>query len=252
MNDDSTPKLPLRDAYPFGADHGLEREVNEVHHMHIEWPVGSALKYTTSVKCGYIIALFERQAIFEDFKAKHWPFGNTPAGETKRLFYLRIKQQYDGSSSSGGDPEVLPDETEDLEDTDQAFPLEAHLRDFLDRNPSCIEPGLKIYDADNRHGKEYAIEGGFIDLLAVDRDQRFVVIELKLGRGRNKAVGQLSYYMAWVDKNLGGGPCRGMIIAKDIPDDLLLAVQRVPEVSLHRYNLSVSVDQVSPKPQLGP
>lgn len=244
MNDDSSIKLPLRAAYPFGAAHDLEREMNEIHHMRIKWREGSEISYTTSLKCGYVIDLFEKHGIFEDFKTNHWPIGNTPAGETKRLFYLRIKQQYDGSPDSS-EPDVLPDEAEDIEDADQEFPLEAHLRDFLNKNPSCIEPGLKIYEANNRHGKEYAIEGGFIDLLAVDRDQRFVVIELKLGRGRNKAIGQLSYYMAWVDKNLGiGGRCRGMIIAKDIPDDLLLAVQRVPDVSLHRYNLSVSIEQV--------
>jgi len=53
--------------------------------------------------------------------------------------------------------------------------------------------------------------------------------------------------MGWVDKNLGKGPCRGMIIAKEIPDDLLLAVQRVPGVSVSRYHLSVSVELVSTK-----
>jgi hypothetical protein len=68
-----------------------------------------------------------------------------------------------------------------------------------------------------------------------------------VGRGRNKTVGQLLYYMGWVDKNLGKGPCRGMIIAKEIPDDLMLAVQRVPGVSLFRYHLNVSVEPVSPK-----
>jgi hypothetical protein len=38
-----------------------------------------------------------------------------------------------------------------------------------------------------------------------------------------------------------------MIVAKEIPDDLILAVQRVPGVTLYRYSLSVSVELVSPK-----
>ena len=75
-----------------------------------------------------------------------------------------------------------------------------------------------------------------------------MVIELKVGRGRNKTVGQLLYYMGWVDKNLGKVPCRGMIVAKEIPNDLLLAVQRVTGVSLARYKLAVSVELVSSKP----
>jgi endonuclease len=81
-----------------------------------------------------------------------------------------------------------------------------------------------------------------------DRNERFVVIELKVGKGRNKAVGQLLYYMGWVDKELGKAPCRGLIIAKEIPDDLVLAVQRVPGVSLARYKLSVSVETVYTSP----
>jgi hypothetical protein len=51
--------------------------------------------------------------------------------------------------------------------------------------------------------------------------------------------------MAWVDKHLGNGPCRGIIVAKEITDDLVLAVERVQGVSLNRYKLSVSVEQVS-------
>jgi hypothetical protein len=53
--------------------------------------------------------------------------------------------------------------------------------------------------------------------------------------------------MGWVDKHLGNGSCRGVIIAKDIPDDLVLAIQRVPDVSLYRYTLAVSVELVAPK-----
>ncbi len=50
---------------------------------------------------------------------------------------------------------------------------------------------------------------------------------------------------AWVDKNLGKGPCRGIVVAKEITDDLVLAAQRVQGVSLFRYTLSVAVEKVS-------
>ncbi len=51
--------------------------------------------------------------------------------------------------------------------------------------------------------------------------------------------------MGWVDNNLGNeARCRGIIIAKDIPDDLALAVQRVPDVKLFRYNFSFTVEAV--------
>ena len=95
-------------------------------------------------------------------------------------------------------------------------------------------------------GVEFSIEGGFIDILAVDKENRLVVIELKVSKGRSKTIGQLLYYMGWVDKNLEKDQCRGMIIANEITDDLITAVQRVPGVALARYNLNVAVEMVHP------
>lgn len=89
------------------------------------------------------------------------------------------------------------------------------------------------------------MDEGRVDILARDKTGRFVVFELKVSRGRNKTLGQILYYMGWVDKHLGKGPCRGIIIAKDISDDLILATRRVQGVSLYRYKLSVSVEQVT-------
>ncbi len=88
------------------------------------------------------------------------------------------------------------------------------------------------------------MEGGRIDLLAIDRNNKFVVIELKLSQGRNRALGQLLYYMGWVDKNLGGGPCRGFIIANDIDEQLSVAVSRVSGVSLAQYRMSFTIEHV--------
>jgi hypothetical protein len=62
-----------------------------------------------------------------------------------------------------------------------------------------------------------------------------VVVELKVSKGRSRTIGQFLYYMGWVDKNLGKGSCRGMIIAKEITPDLVIAVRRVPGVTLGRY-----------------
>jgi hypothetical protein len=65
-----------------------------------------------------------------------------------------------------------------------------------------IETGLQLYASPERNGVEFPVEGGRMDLLAVDGNGKFVVIELKLSQGRNKTLGQLLYYMGWVDKNL--------------------------------------------------
>ncbi len=211
--------------------------------MDIEWD----RSYTSSLRKGYIVDLFEKRGVLEEFKTNRWAFGNTPDGDAKRRRFLRIKRQYEDFLAGRGGSDETGDVGSEDEESDQQFAAESDLRDFLAKNPTCIEAGLSLYQVGDQSGVEFPIEGGFIDMLAVDREGRFVVIELKVGRGRNKTVGQLLYYMAWVDKNLGKGSCRGMIIAKDISDDLMLAVQRAPGVSVLRYRLAVSVELVSPK-----
>jgi hypothetical protein len=242
MDTHPTKTLSLKAAYGFGAKHGLQHEVDEIRNMVIEWD----LSYTSSLRRGYIVELFEKNGIFEEFKTSCWSYGNTPGGEAKRKRSLRIKQQYENFLAGSNGQEGLDEDDAEAEETDQAFAAETDLRDFLAKNPTHIEPGLSLYQTEGRSGVEFPIENGFIDILAIDRDKRFVVIELKVGRGRNKTVGQLLYYMGWVDKNLGKGPCRGMIIAREISDDLKLAVQRVPGISVARYHLTVSVEFVSP------
>ena len=98
------------------------------------------------------------------------------------------------------------DEEEDAA-TPTAFALEHHLQGFIAKGIEKIPFGrkLKLYeDSDGRNGVEYPTDTGRIDILAVsdDDDQDFFVIELKLSRGSDQAIGQLMRYMSWVKENL--------------------------------------------------
>lgn len=242
MVDEPKETLTLRVAYAFGVQHGLEREVNDIRDMVIEWD----RSYTSSLRRGYIIALFEQHGLFDDFKKQHWSVGNTPAGETKRRRYLCIKSDYEaflagrGSEGDDADEEEPSDEEHALQ-----FAVEAHLRDFLAKNLDRVEPGLHLYSSPDASGVEFQVGGGRIDILALDRAGNFVVIELKLSQGRNKTLGQLLYYMGWVDQHLGQGPCRGFIIARDISHELTVAVARVPGVKLARYVMSFAIEPLA-------
>ena len=236
------PVLPLKEAYRFGAEKGLGEEVQRIRTMEIEWD----LPYTSSLRRGEIVYLFNEHGLFAEFKNEFWPYGDSESGKREVASYLRMKSRYEEFLRTGKQHAAEPDD--DDESADQSFAAERDLREFLAKNPGCIEKGLRIFEDGGKLGNEFTIDEGRgrIDLLAVDAAGKFVVIELKLGKGRNKTLGQLLYYMGWVDKtHTASAPCRGIIIAKDIPPDLILAAKRVPGVSLFSYNLSVSVVPVT-------
>jgi hypothetical protein len=235
--DEGHKVLSLKDAYRFGEEYGLQQEVIEIRDMEIEWD----LSYTSSLRRGYVVDLFTKKQLMEAFNAKYWPAGNTGWGRRRCEFWLGLKHRYEDFLDGRGDEAIDLEEAEE----EQAFAAETHLRDFLANNLSCVEPELRLYREGERSGVEFAVDNGRIDVLAVDRFDRFVVFELKVARGRNKALGQLLYYMGWVDKKLGGGPCRGIIVAREISDDLVLAAQRVQDVTLYRYKLSFAVERAS-------
>ena len=236
-NDGQTKTLSLQAAYLFGIENGLQNEVQEIRDMEIEWD----RSFTSSLRRGYIVDLFEKNDIFESFKKQHWSHGNSPSGETMKRRFLRYKQEYLDYLSGAEDPDEIQ-EVEEL--ADQAFAAESDLRDFLAKNLSLIEPGLSLVEHNGRTGVEFHIEGGRIDLLAQDSNSHYVVIELKLSRGREKTLGQILYYMAWVDKNLGNAPSRGAIIAREIPATLILAASRAESISLFKYELSVTLERI--------
>jgi hypothetical protein len=143
------------------------------------------------------------------------------------------------STDEDADDEIASEPTE--------FAYESDLRDFLARNLGVIEPGLELYREDEISGVEFPVGGRFIDILGVDAHGDLVVIELKVSRGYDRVVGQLLRYMAWIHQHHAedGQSVRGVIVARQITDDLRLAASQARAVSLYEYEMSVSVREVS-------
>lgn len=100
----------------------------------------SGIFHISSLRRGYIIELFERNGVFEEFKAAYWPYGNAPGGESKRRRSLRIKQQHeDFLAGTNGEADIADEEIEE-EESEQAFAAETDLRDFLPRTPVASSP----------------------------------------------------------------------------------------------------------------
>jgi hypothetical protein len=142
------------------------------------------------------------------------------------------------------EPKVSPVEPTD-DEKGQEFVLEKHLQGFLAKNMPIIEPGLRLYkdEENDRDGLEYPVDGRFIDILALDKNDNFVVIELKVSRGYDKVVGQLLRYKNWIKRNMAENSqsVRGIIICKEITDDLLLACDGLDDIELFEYDLYVKL-----------
>jgi hypothetical protein len=128
------------------------------------------------------------------------------------------------------------------------FAYEKDLQNYLARNLHLIENGLTLYDEDGVNGLEFPAGGRFIDILATDARGNLVVIELKVSRGYDRVVGQLLRYKAWIKKNHAepGQAVRGIIVARNISEDLLLACADMEDVRLFEYELSVSLREAKP------
>ena len=70
--------------------------------------------------------------------------------------------------------------------------LEAYLEDWIERDPSLLQQGLVII------GRQIAVEGGRLDLLGLDPQGRWAVIEIKSGQIRRETVAQALDYASCV------------------------------------------------------
>lgn len=127
------------------------------------------------------------------------------------------------------------------------FAVEAHLRDFLAKDITRIEPGLRLFELDDVIGVEVPMGGNrSADLVAIDRDGSLLVIELKVSRGPYVAVGQLLRYMGFAKRHYATGrKVRGMILAATITDDLRIATEPLRDagmdIALRQYTLNFTI-----------
>jgi len=150
----------------------------------------------------------------------------------RRLTWYRHKIRLYIAFRSGSLPDAISDQSvqNDDDETDRTFSLERDLQASLRSNIEQLEAGLAVAD----NGMEVRVEAGLIDILAKDRDGRWVVIELKADIARPSAVTQLLAYMGCLATERGGD-VRGILIAADFDPRIPFAVRAVANVILKRY-----------------
>jgi RecB family endonuclease NucS len=109
--------------------------------------------------------------------------------------------------------------------------FEEDIINYICSNPEVIENGLKIIK------REYEVISGsekrIIDLLGIDKDSNYVVIEVKAHKAGIEVLEQILSYMHLIQKSLSlDKKVRGIIFANEFDEKL-------KEVELSRYNISL-------------
>jgi restriction system protein len=151
-------------------------------------------------------------------------------------YYEEIERLIGGVS---GPKLISTDET--VEDP-SAFALEEHLEDFLVKNWTQTELGKEydIYEEDGETGQQYQTDTGPLDILAVSKDKkRLLVVELKKGRASDAVVGQTLRYMSFVQEMLAekDQSVHGIIIALEDDQKMRRALGMVSNVQFYRYRV---------------
>jgi RecB family endonuclease NucS len=129
-------------------------------------------------------------------------------------------------------------ETEVKESIEASVSLERDLHSYLADRVDEIESGLTLIE----NGIEYQTEAGRIDLLARDASNHLVVIELKAGKAKDNAFGQLLGYMGCLSASEPN--VRGILIASSFDSRVVFAARGLPSVKLVKYHLMFDLQEV--------
>jgi hypothetical protein len=243
------PGFQIAAAYRFAEQSGLTAEAEKIRAM----PIHPSISRGSAVRKGALIELLERKGVMAEFIDHHWPNRHTPAGERRRATFLQRlrlnERRLTGEDPGSEDPDANDGDLE--AEVPSSFALEAHLRDYLARNLNRIQVGnapISLYkDSTGRSGIEYPTAVGPIDILAVDTDGNFFVFELKVGRGPDRAMGQLTRYMGWVKLELANNKSvRGIVVANSIDPKLRYSAAVMPNTLLLEYELDFKIRGVAP------
>ncbi len=105
--------------------------------------------------------------------------------------------------------------------------LEKDLRDYLANKPSVLESGLTLV------GKEYPTQGGNVDLLCQDKRNRYVIVEMKKGRGSDVVVGQVLRYIGALKAE--GKKARAIIVLNEPDKRMDFAISPIGELAKVKY-----------------
>ncbi|MGL5957177.1 MAG: endonuclease NucS domain-containing protein [Phocaeicola sp.] len=167
-----------------------------------------------------------------------------PGSKWKSTHYAwyksKIKNGYISIDSKGDFITEAKNQDEDNSSLKEfSLGLEQDLKSYLSLRLDQLEVGLELVE----DGIEYKTEAGLIDLLAKDKDDNYVVIELKAGKAKDSVIGQTLGYIGALSLEKNTANVRGLIVASDFDNRLLYASRQLPNVRLIKYGVTFSFDE---------
>jgi endonuclease len=166
---------------------------------------------------------------------------NFPRSKWQETHYRWYKSQINtgriqipGVEVPSTDVETEEVDTEISESIDAGVSLERDLHDYLVTRLMEIEPGLTMVDG----GREYQTDAGKIDILAKTEQGELVVIELKAGKAKDSAIGQLLGYMGCLSARTKSEKIRGILIASSFDPRVTFAAKGLSQIKLFKYALN--------------
>lgn len=130
-------------------------------------------------------------------------------------------------------------DSEKIKSTTTQYIDEKALEDYLIKNLSLIEKDL-IYQ-----GRQIKVPGGIIDILAKDKDDNLVIIELKIDNDKS-IIWQALHYPKVISevKRINKEKIRMITIAPNYKKSILMRLQEIDNVEIYTYNIMVSLGQI--------
>lgn len=114
-----------------------------------------------------------------------------------------------------------------------SFISEDQLESFLIENIDELEPGLTLVE------RQYKIGANIIDLLCVDKDRNYVVVEIKNRKTSDQVVGQMLRYMECVKELNNVETVRGIIVTPEYEKNLEYAISNLNDVSVKYFKVKI-------------
>jgi len=170
-------------------------------------------------------------------------YKNHPTAEIEDSVVITVNSDKSIKLSLKKEPKIYTEEeSEEGSSGAEIVPrMEQLLEDFLEKNLDHLEKGLKLYHDDNGiPGRQYSTDIGIIDLLCIDKDNNFVILEIKKGKGSDKVIGQITRYMGWIKENLANNKVvRGTIIVHEIDKKLNYSASVLRNVEVRYYKINL-------------